>query len=252
MLHRYSGTVSLLPAHKLLACLKKLISEHLFTSLARNFLYTFVVHFAFQRWYLKRYSWQASIIIGEVEFRNQDRWEINVSRLTVVWDLVRIGGALSVPYVPPLYRYITFHLTLRIVRLPIALLQLPVAFGNTTLRIIAISAFLLAASSLVSASVFIASKEHLLTSATKREKWIDASICPKLFLSIDFWSCLSWPITSFVWWVFLCYYADLEIFTYTSMHAGRSCYHFLRSSPLPLSVNLIQHLLQPKLVFHLP
>jgi len=71
----------------------------------------------------------------------------------------------------------------------------------------AISAFLLAVSSLVSASVFIASKEHLLSSAVKRERWIDASICPKLFLSIDFWSCLSWPVTSFVWWVFLCYHA---------------------------------------------
>jgi len=105
--------------------------------------------------------------------------------------------------------YHTFYLTGpdRIIRLPIALLQLPVAFGNTMLRTMAISAFLLAVSSIVSASVFIASKEHLLSSAMKRERWIDASICPKLFLSIDFWSCLSWPVTSFVWWVFLCYHA---------------------------------------------
>ena len=84
-------------------------------------------------------------------------------------------------------------------RLPIALLQLPVTFGNTTFRTMAILAFLLAASSLFSASFFIASKEHLLASVAKREKWIDASICPKLLLSIDFWSCLSWPVTSFVW-----------------------------------------------------
>lgn len=70
------------------------------------------------------------------------------------------------------------------------------------LRTLVILAFLLAISSLVSASFFIASKERL-TSAGKREKWIDASICPKFFPSIDFWLCLSWPVTSFVWWVIM-------------------------------------------------
>ena len=120
--------------------------------------------------------------------------------------------------------YHTFYLTIWIVRLPIALLQLPVAFGNTMLRTMAILAFLLAASSLISASFFIASKEHLLTSAAKRERWINASICPKLFPSIDFWLCLSWPVTSFVWWVSLrpsyCAMANFKIFTYSSMQVG--------------------------------
>ena len=92
------------------------ISEHLLTSLARNFLYIFVSYFAFQRWYLKRYSWKASTSVSDghpshwevgnpnnhfqvVIQSNQDRWENNVARLTVVWDLVRMGGTLSVPYV---------------------------------------------------------------------------------------------------------------------------------------------------------
>jgi len=102
----------------MLGCLKNLLtSERLFTSLARNFLYTFVGYFAFQRWYLKRYSWKASTTrIGHVlrshwevgnpndHFQvvtesNQDRWERNVEKLTVIWDLVRMGGTLSVPYV---------------------------------------------------------------------------------------------------------------------------------------------------------
>ena len=191
-------------------------SEHLLTSLARNFLYTLVGYFAFQRWYLKRYSWKVSTTVGDVPRwevgnpndhsqvvvqSNQDRWEINLSRLTIVWDLVRMGGTLSVPYVRSVSTLsnslvLTVHF---LTRLPIALLQLPVVFGNATLRTMVILAFLLATSSLVSASFFVASKEHLLTSAVKRERWIDASICLKLFPSIDFWLCISWPVTSFVW-----------------------------------------------------
>jgi len=110
----------LIQFHQLLYhdCLKKLISEHILTSLVRNVLYTFVGYFAFQRWYLKRYSWKVSTNsanmpsnrthwdVGNPNDRvvvtqsNQDRWEKNVSRLTVVWDFVRMGGTLSVPYVP--------------------------------------------------------------------------------------------------------------------------------------------------------
>ena len=87
-----------------------------------------------------------------------------------------------------------------ILRLPIALLRLSVVVGNTTLRTMAILALLLAASSIATASILIASKEQL-NSATKSDRWIDASRCPKLLSSIDFWTCLTWPITSFVWWV---------------------------------------------------
>jgi len=121
--------------------------------------------------------------------------------MTTTWDLVRMGGTLSLPYVRSVSLFhLSEILTVPIARLPIALLQLPTAFGNTMLRTLVILAFLLATSSLVTASFFIASKE-LLTSAAKRKRWLDASMCPKLFHSIDFWLCLSWPVTSFVWWV---------------------------------------------------
>src|SRR6266581_4349082 len=119
MLCSHSGMVSESNlAHQMLCCLKNLlISEHLLTRLACNFLYTFVAYFAFQRWYLKRFSWKVSTTrIGHVpqshwdvgnpndHFQvvaesNQDRWEKNVAKLTVIWDLIRMGGTLSVPYV---------------------------------------------------------------------------------------------------------------------------------------------------------
>jgi len=155
---------------------------------------------------------------------------------------------------------ISLVLTVRIVtRLPIALLQLPVAFANKMLRTMAILAFLLAASSLVSASFFIASSEHLLTSAAKQERWINASICPKMFLSIDFWSCLSWPVTSFVWYVLSPVLRKTSKCIHLHLHACRSIsLSFLGvislatiSEPDPSSVGLKRSDVAPTLIMFL-
>jgi len=73
----------------MLCCLKKLISEHLLTSSAQNFLFIF---FAFRRLYLKRYPRKVSTSIGHV---NRPHWEVGnaddhfqLVTLTVLWDLV--------------------------------------------------------------------------------------------------------------------------------------------------------------------
>ena len=55
----------------MLCCLKKLISEHLLTSSARNFI--FASYFAFRRLYLKRYPRKVSTSIGHV---NRPHWEV--------------------------------------------------------------------------------------------------------------------------------------------------------------------------------
>jgi len=122
-----------------------------------------------------------------------------------------------------------------ILRLPIALLRLSFVMENTILRTMAILALLLGASSIATASILIASKEQL-NSATKSDRWIDASRCPKLLSSIDFWTCLTWPITSFVWWVILMW---LTCEFMICGHAGRYCCPFWYSFHLRYLFNLM-------------
>jgi len=210
-------------------------SEPTLRSWARNVLYTFVGHFAFQKWYFKNYSWKSTRNIEEKyvlqpkvgNFNIQDiphsderLWKQTVDGMMTHWGFVRKGAALAILSVHHILRIILIPTW--ILRLPIALLRLSVVMGNAILRTMSILAFLLAASSVATASILIASREQL-NSATKRDRWIDASTCPKLLSSIDFWTCLTFPITSFVWWVILMW---LTCEFMISGHAGRYCCPF--------------------------
>jgi len=198
----------------MLCYLKKLNSETLLKSWARNLLYHFVGYCAFQIWYFNSYAWKSTWTIGLYVFQietgnsnfqdvlhsNEELWKQTVDRMVVLWDLVRKGGALSLPSVSLfdcLSLRVLANLT-QIVRLPIALLQLSVVMGNTMLRTMAILAFLLAVSSMASACFLIAYKAQLY-SDSRSDRWIYASKCPRCLSSIDFWTRLSWPVTSFMW-----------------------------------------------------
>ena len=194
----------------MLCYLKKSNSETLLRSWARNLLYNFVGYCAFQIWYFNSYAWKSTWTIGlyvfqmetgnssfqDVPFSNEELWKKTVDRMVVLWDLVRKGGALSLPSVS-LYTLLLANLT-QIFRLPIALLQLSVVMGNAIMRTMAILAFLLAVSSLAAASFLMAYKAQMY-SDSRRDRWLYASKCPRYLSSIDFWTRLSWPVTSFVW-----------------------------------------------------
>jgi len=97
----------------MLCYLKKLNSETLLKSWARNLLYHFVGYCAFQIWYFNSYAWKSTWTIGLYVFQietgnsnfqdvlhsNEELWKQTVDRMVVLWDLVRKGGALSLPSV---------------------------------------------------------------------------------------------------------------------------------------------------------
>jgi len=85
-------------------------------------------------------------------------------------------------------------------RITVALFLHPYIFNRIYLKLTVTIAFLLSAASGTSASILLAHKEHL-RSVVKREAWIKASKSPKTFSSINFWTGMSWPLTTLTWWV---------------------------------------------------
>ncbi len=85
-------------------------------------------------------------------------------------------------------------------RTTVALFLQPYIFDRIYLKLIVTVAFLLSAASGTSASILLAHKERL-RSVVKREAWVNASKYPKTFSSINFWTGMSWPLTTITWWV---------------------------------------------------
>ena len=79
-------------------------------SCARNVLYTVVGYFAFQKWYLRKYSLKSTqnteryvlqpkvgnSTFPDIPRSNEELWKQTVDRMMAHWDLVRKGGPLSI------------------------------------------------------------------------------------------------------------------------------------------------------------
>ena len=106
-------------------------------------------------------------------------------------------------------------------RTTVALFLHPYIFDRIYLKLIVTVAFLLSAASGTSASILLAHKERL-RSVVKREAWVNASKHPKTFSSINFWTDMSWPLTTLTWWVIrtLCQIGNRESDHLTYRAAG--------------------------------
>jgi hypothetical protein len=85
-------------------------------------------------------------------------------------------------------------------RTTVALFLHPYIFNRIYLKLIVTVAFLLSVASGTSASILLTHKKRL-RSVVKKEAWVNASKYPKTFSSIDFWTGMSWPLTTLTWWV---------------------------------------------------